>query len=365
MTSSFVSRRRSRGDHEEAQPQLTLTPVRSLACLPTESIATPPARPANQHTRTNNNSAASRASGSASRTNGTPRSSNPPSSLSGAMPPASVTSSGDFLEDKSTEELNAMLMANLQRKDKVNEQLIELMEGNAPPGTDPEWLKSSRTFLTSRIEHIKQILAERGSASFPGCSQPQRAAPPSPAAEVYSPVVIQQRSTQSSAQPRRPTQRDEEPRRLPTPPTPPPPASSSARRMAPSSSSSRRFVPSLPAAAEPRAPPERSRAADDDGGEADLTNLDSGFFDDDDEALMAEIEGGGAASNRASTSRVQLDSRQQRQADSSTTVSASATSPVSYRTTLKRNHTGDSITEVEKKRVSMREQMNYVCEWAR
>lgn len=45
---------------------------------------------------------------------------------------------------KSSTELNAMLITNLQRKDSVNEQLIQLMEGTAPPGTDAEWLRTSK-----------------------------------------------------------------------------------------------------------------------------------------------------------------------------------------------------------------------------
>lgn len=95
----------------------------------------------------------------------------------GAGPSASITSSGDWIDDKSSEELKAMLISNLQHKDRVNEQLIELMEGVAPPGTDRGFLESSRHFLKARIEKIRDILASRGSASFPGSLQPAQPSP--------------------------------------------------------------------------------------------------------------------------------------------------------------------------------------------
>ncbi|CAO1635097.1 unnamed protein product [Parajaminaea phylloscopi] len=83
----------------------------------------------------------------------------------------SAASPADQLDEKPVAELNAMLMANLQRKDHINEQLIQVMEGTAPPGTDLAWLQSSRAFLTSRIDGLKAALATRGRASFPPPSQ--------------------------------------------------------------------------------------------------------------------------------------------------------------------------------------------------
>ncbi|CAO1623178.1 unnamed protein product [Sympodiomycopsis kandeliae] len=233
--------------------------------------------------------------------------------------PSTSSATSSNLAEQSSKALNAMLVSNLQRKDQVNEQLIQLMEGNAPPGTDPEWLRSSKQFLSTRIEEIRDILASRGRPSFsqsqtqstsPGPSQRKQMRPSPRTASVFkqrsvSPVVIATSSIKgfsddeaeasvdqtdhaSPSLGRRQArtlqqQQQHQPCTTVSPRSPQQRQRNHTRSQTPTKRSSQ--------AAQSRPPPDSRQIAGPSSEFDEFSSLDPALFDEDEEMLMAEIHG--------------------------------------------------------------------------
>lgn len=290
-----------------------------------------------------------------------------------------------------------MLMANLQRKDHVNEQLIQLMEGTAPPGTDPAWLQSSRVFLTSRIDAIKAILATRQRSSSSVASPSQSRVVPSQPGPPRTPCSRQREKVSSgpSASRRRGSPPPPEPIILfsPSPPRSPPskarnrppsdiePAPSEAPYRSTSANSERKLrknslnsrnAEAVPSRIEtpltsrgPQQPPSVIRDED------EFADLDADLFDADEEILMREFHGPekprSISARVPQTAHVALtmsDRSTQAVTNSEGTTIQGAGSPVSFRGTLQNHHAArDGNSTVGPSKQSFRDQMNYV--WSR